>query len=45
MELMSNPILIECTHVFCGGCLIKWLKNNNSCQYCRATINGNDKLI
>ena len=45
MELMTNPILIECTHIFCGGCLIKWLKNNNSCPYCRAAINGTDKLI
>ena len=45
MELMTNPILIECTHIFCGGCLIKWLKNNNSCPYCRSTINGTDKLI
>lgn len=45
MELITNPILIECTHIFCGGCLIKWLKNNNSCPYCRATINGTDKLI
>ena len=45
MELITNPILIECTHIFCGGCLIKWLKNNNSCPYCRLTINGTDKLI
>ena len=45
MELMTNPIMIECTHIFCGGCLIKWLKNNNSCPYCRKSINGMDKLI
>jgi superfamily II DNA or RNA helicase len=45
MELITNPILIECTHIFCGGCLIKWLKNNNNCPYCRATINSTDKLI
>ena len=45
MELIRNPIMIECTHIFCGGCLIKWLKNNNSCPYCRSNINGTDKLI
>ena len=45
MDLITNPILIECTHIFCGGCLIKWLKNNNNCPYCRTTINGTDKLI
>jgi hypothetical protein len=45
MELITNPILIECTHIFCGGCLLKWLKNNNSCPYCRKSINSMDKLI
>ena len=45
MELIRNPIMIECTHIFCGGCLIKWLKNNNSCPCCRSNINGTDKLI
>ncbi len=45
MELIKNPIMIECTHIFCGGCLIKWLKNNSSCPYCRTNINGTDKLI
>jgi superfamily II DNA or RNA helicase len=45
MELIRNPIMIECTHIFCGECLIKWLKNNNSCPYCRSNINGTDKLI
>ena len=45
MELITNPILIECTHIFCGGCLMKWLKTNNNCPYCRTTINSMDKLI
>jgi len=45
MELITNPILIECTHIFCGGCLLKWLKTNNICPCCRTTINSMDKLI
>lgn len=45
MELITNPILIECTHIFCGGCLVKWLKTNKNCPYCRTTINSMDKLI
>jgi superfamily II DNA or RNA helicase len=45
MELITNPILIECTHIFCGGCLVKWLKTNNNCPYCRTAINSMDKLI
>jgi superfamily II DNA or RNA helicase len=44
MELITNPILIECTHIFCGGCLLKWLKTNKNCPNCRTTINSLDKL-
>jgi len=36
----SNPILLPCTHVFCGGCLITWLQRGNSvsCPECRVPI-------
>ena len=44
MELITNPILIECTHIFCGGCLLKWLKTNKNCTNCRTNINSLDKL-
>jgi len=44
MEMITNPILIECTHIFCGGCLLKWLKTNKNCPYCRANINSLDNL-
>jgi len=45
MELITNPILIECTHVFCGGCLFKWLQTNKNCPICRLSIPTADKLI
>ena len=45
MDLITNPIMIECTHIFCGGCLLKWLKNNRNCPYCRNNINNMNKLI
>jgi superfamily II DNA or RNA helicase len=45
MDLITNPILIECTHIFCGGCLMKWLQTNRNCPYCRLPINSADKLI
>lgn len=45
MDLITNPIMIECTHIFCGGCLLKWLKNNKNCPYCRNNINNMNKLI
>jgi superfamily II DNA or RNA helicase len=44
MELIINPILIECTHIFCGSCLLTWLKTNKNCPCCRNNINSIDKL-
>ena len=45
MELITNPIMIECMHVFCGSCLIRWLNTNKNCPNCRSCINSPDKLI
>jgi superfamily II DNA or RNA helicase len=45
MELITNPIMIECMHVFCGSCLIRWLNTNKNCPNCRTCINSPDKLI
>jgi SNF2 family DNA or RNA helicase len=35
-----NPILLPCTHVFCGQCLISWIQRGNSlsCPQCRLAI-------
>ena len=32
----------KCTHIFCFGCISKWLNTKRTCPYCRTTI---DKLI
>lgn len=45
MDLITNPIMIECTHIYCGSCLMKWLKTNKNCPICRENITGTDKLI
>ena len=45
MELITNPIMIECMHIFCGSCLIRWLNTNKNCPNCRVRINSPDKLI
>lgn len=35
----NSDIITTCEHQFCKSCLIKWLKYNNSCPYCRNNIN------
>jgi superfamily II DNA or RNA helicase len=45
MELITNPIMLECTHIYCGSCLMKWLNTNKNCPNCRSIITGTDKLI
>lgn len=37
-EEYKNPIVLPCTHVFCGGCLLNWMRNGNVCPECRAPI-------
>jgi SNF2 family DNA or RNA helicase len=34
----TNPIMLPCTHVFCGTCLMKWMRNGHVCPECRAPI-------
>jgi len=37
----NSPIMIECTHIFCGQCLIGWIKaRGSSCPSCRTAINS-----
>jgi hypothetical protein len=50
LETITNPIILDCTHVFCGSCLIKHLNNNISsnairkCPECRSIINSTENL-
>ena len=41
---MENPIMVECTHSYCGICIVKWLEKNMNCPECRKKIDTN-KLI
>lgn len=41
MDNYANPILLECTHVFCGACIIQWIRQNTHrkvCPTCRIPI-------
>lgn len=48
LDIVSNPIILECTHIFCAGCLIQWLmkndKNNKKCPECRNPIKSTEQL-
>ena len=34
-EYLETP----CNHIFCQNCILKWIKINNKCPYCRRIIN------
>jgi hypothetical protein len=47
LDVISYPVMLECTHVFCGSCLIEMLNNNNlqkRCPECRADIKSTKHL-
>lgn len=45
MDIVKNPVMLECTHLYCGDCIFRWVKNNKNCPYCRSMINSYDKII
>ena len=45
MDVVKNPVMLECTHLYCGNCIFQWVKNNKNCPYCRTPINSYDKII
>lgn len=48
LDVISHPVILQCTHVFCGSCLIEWLNNKNDmqkrCPECRADIKSTKQL-
>lgn len=43
-DTYDNPIMLQCTHVFCGKCLLSWMRAGHVCPECRAPIQSR-KLI
>lgn len=45
MEKLVDPVMEpNCQNIFCGACLLTWLKTKSSCPLCRNNIK-NEKLI
>jgi len=46
MDFYNMPIILECTHVYCGGCLFNWLKSTKSgnCPTCRKIISPSNMI-
>lgn len=40
----DNPIILPCTHVFCGSCLMQWMRNNRTCPECRKQVRANQLI-
>jgi len=40
MELLCEPLVLPCTHVFCRGCLVSAMQAGRNCPICRAAIPG-----
>jgi SNF2 family DNA or RNA helicase len=48
LDVVSQPVILECTHIFCGSCLISWMNNNSTgakkCPECRTPIKSTEQL-
>ena len=51
LDNITHPIILDCTHIFCGSCIINLLNNNNAsadnikrCPNCRNEITSTDNL-
>ena len=46
MEPITNPVLEpNCQNVFCGSCILKWLKTKENCPLCRKDVKANELII
>ena len=45
LEKLKNPVLeSHCQNVFCGECLLTWLRRKSNCPLCRANIHNSDLI-
>ncbi|XP_060696853.1 RING finger protein 151 [Hemiscyllium ocellatum] len=36
--VLKDPVELICQHVFCRGCILKWLTEKQECPYCRKKV-------
>jgi hypothetical protein len=44
LEILSDNILLDCNHSFCGNCINKWKEKNNNCPICRSKIDDDTQI-
>lgn len=46
LDYINSPIVLDCTHIFCGSCLMNWLTINklSNCPECRKVI-STDNMV
>ena len=42
MGVPSSPVLKQCEHIFCDGCIKTWLENAGACPCCRLVLDSAD---
>jgi len=44
-EKYQKPIMISgCCHIFCGTCIMEWMKKKSNCPNCRTDIKSNELI-
>jgi len=42
----KKPVLLSCCqNLFCGGCILEWLKHHTSCPLCRGSIVPRENIV
>ena len=44
-DICTKPVMTSgCCHIFCGTCILTWLKSNPTCPVCRHHANSNELI-
>ena len=45
LDILNKPLVLNCTHSFCMGCIISSLRTQNKCPLCRMDIDITDSIL